>query len=67
MLRSHKLPTNKWIIEQRDTRRVVLLKDGEEKVLTNAEVGMVYVVDSKGDYIEDAPLPEEFDLEEYEY
>lgn len=66
MKQSQLLPTNKWFIEQRDVKRIALLVGGEERTLRNEDVGRVYVVSEKGDYIEDPPLKEEFENEEFE-
>jgi len=61
--------TKKFSIRQSDVGAIILLKDLEERKITLEDVGRVYVVDAKGDYIEDAPQPreedDEFDEEEW--
>lgn len=62
---------NKWEIEQTDVGKPMLLSGGEDRLITNDDVGMWYVIDTKkGDFLEEPPYDvdeEEFDNEEDDY
>lgn len=54
MIPFRKVP-NAWLIEHRDVGSVHLLAGGVEHRLQRSDVGLLYIIDARGDRLEVAP------------